>query len=170
MQDLLRGDHARGVARGFPAAIEADGAVTASTKRDRVRAEIAAEHFARSLGAVATVRAVRTQWQRQDLFGADVLGLTADGPTGEGMLIAIQATAGQDSAVTARRRKLEVFPWPARALVLVAQLRSYPDPASRQRLSYAFRVHEWDGRTWSVWGDAEPVPRSWFKATKEAAA
>ena len=135
--------------------------MTASTKRDRARAEIAAEHFARSLGAVATVRAVRTQWQRQDLFGADVLGKDK-----AGRLIAIQATAGQDSAVTARRRKLEAYPWMSTDLVLVAQLRSYPDPASRRRLLYAFRVHEWNRTTWEVWGDAEPVPRSWFKATK----
>lgn len=132
--------------------------MNASTKRDRQRAEIAAEHFARSLGAVSTVRAVRTQWQRQDLFGADVLGLTK-----KGALIAIQATAGQDSAVTARRRKLEAFTWPRDSLVLVAQLRSWPDPANRRRLSYGFRVHEWGGTTWDVWGDVEMVPRSWFK-------
>ncbi len=134
-----------------------------STAADRKRAEIAAVHFARSLGAVSTVRAVRTQWQRQDLFGADVLGLAASGT-----LIAIQVTAGKDSAVTSRRRKLEPFPWPVDSTVLVAQLRNWPDPNYRSRLLYAFRVHEWDSFSWTVWPDVVPVPRAWFKSTKES--
>jgi len=133
-----------------------------STAADRKRAEIAAVHFARSLGAVSTVRAVRTQWQRQDLFGADVLGLSD-----EGVLIAVQATAGGDSAVTSRRRKLEAHPWPSRSEILVAQLRHWPDPNYRSRLLYAFRVHEWNGEAWEVWGDVVPVPRTWFKSAKE---
>jgi len=132
----------------------------AGTKQDRARAERAAEHFAyERLGAVSSVRAVRTQWQRQDLFGADVLGLTVSGA-----LIAVQATAGQDSAVTSRRRKLEAFPWPANATVLVVQLRATPDPANRRRLLHNFRVHQWDGNSWSVWDEAPLVPREWFKA------
>ena len=139
------------------------------TKSDRGPVERAAEHFAVSLGAVSTVRAVRTQWQRQDLFGCDVLGLRENGD-----LIGIQATSGENSAVTARRRKLEAHPWAASALVLVVQLRKLPDPANARRLQHFFRVHEYalvgGRRAWGVWNEAPAVPREWFKAMNGQAA
>lgn len=137
-----------------------------SSKQDRSRAEIAAEHLARELGAVATVRAVRTKWQRVDLFGADVLGMT-----GKGTIIAIQATAGESAAVTARRRKLERYPWHVTSEVLIAQLRAQPDPNNRRRLQHWFRVHEYarNTGTWELWDQAIRVPREWFKALPKEA-
>lgn len=141
-----------------------------SAKADRNNAERACEHYCREvLGCVVTVRAVRTQWQRQDLFAGDVIGKTA-----EGHLRVVQATAGKDQAVTARRRKLERIPWHPSDRVQVVQLRSWPDPANRRRLLYGFRVHEWEHQlspgAWGVQDRIQPVPREWFKSVQKESA
>ncbi len=139
-----------------------------SSKADRGNAERAAEHWCHSLGCIKTVRAVRTKWQRQDLFAGDCLGKDA-----QGRLFVVQATAGKDSAVTARKRKLEAIPWAPSDFVAVAQLRTTQDPANRRKKCYYFRVLEYastiekPGRSWIVWEDAVEVPRAWFKATSK---
>lgn len=149
-----------------------------STKQDRRLAEVAAEHFLRSRGCTVTVRAVRTQWQRQDLLAGDCLGKDV-----RGGLHVVQATAGQDSAVTARRRKLEAIPWADSDFVAVVQLRKMKDPANARRLLRFFRVCEfsivphkfvarpWGDqpiREWKVWDEAVPVPPEWLKAARTA--
>ena len=58
------------------------------------------------LNCVVSSRAVRTQWQKQDMFASDVIGKKDDGT-----MVFIQATAGQYSAVSTRRKKLEKIPW-----------------------------------------------------------
>lgn len=166
-----------GVAGGVEVGVVVAGGVVViktNTKADRMNAERSAEHFAiQNLQCIATVRAIRTQWQRQDLFGADVLGLRADGS-----MVALQATAGQDSAVTARRRKLEKYPWPDDALVAVVQLRRQEDPANRRKIKYFFRILELarskgpfgrrdkESWSWTVWPKAIEIPRAWFKSAK----
>ena len=77
-----------------------------NAKNKRGDCERAAVHFAYEiLGCVITRRAVQTKWQKVDFFAADVVGKRPDGTH-----VYIQATAGQYSAVTARRRKLEKIP------------------------------------------------------------
>lgn len=131
----------------------------------RPQAERAAEHWLRHVcGCVVTRRAVRTQWQKVDFWGADVVGKTA---VGEHRYA--QATAGQASAVTARRRKLEKIPWHSTDRIFVLQLIQTPDPANRRRQLWHFRVHEFREQQWLTWSEATLVPRSWFRAWKEPA-
>jgi hypothetical protein len=143
------------------------GKKTAASKR--ADAERAGEWYAHEIeGCVISVRAVRTMYQRQDLFASDIMGKRSDG-TG----VYIQVTAGQDSAVTQRRRKLEAIPWLRSDTVLLLQLRQTEDPANARRKLWFFRVHvyeipnkfgdKWKWRTLSM---AVDVPKEWFKAYK----
>lgn len=123
-------------------------------------AERAAEwYLAKIHHCIHTVRAVRTKWQREDLFGSDVVGKNKK------HTYYVQVTAGQDSAVTARRRKLEAIPWLPSDVVELLQLRQTEDPANARRKLWFFRVHRYDFRTsqWSTLEQAVPVPRLWFK-------
>ena len=142
-----------------------------NAKSRRMDAERAAVHAAYKLfGCVVTRRAVRTQWQKVDFFASDVVGKKEDGSH-----VYIQATAGQNAAVTARRRKLEKYPWHITDLVLLFQLVQTEDPASARRKLWFFRIHEYvldyDERTlersWETYEKAEPIPKEWFKAYKE---
>lgn len=137
-----------------------------NAKNKRGDAERAAEWLAcKVYGCVSTVRAVRTQWQRQDLFGADIMGKRKDGSC-----VFIQATAGQHSAVTARRRKLEPIPWQDNDTVLIAQLVQTEDPANARRKLWFFRIHLYEQdlvtRMWTTDDRAIPVPKLWFKSYK----
>ena len=68
----------------------------ANTKALRRQAEVAAEHWmAKRLGCIAIRRAVRTQWQRVDFFGADLVGVLDTGAK-----IYIQVTTGSRSAMS----------------------------------------------------------------------
>ena len=138
-----------------------------NAKSKRNDAERAAVNFAhKHLGCVVTRRAVRTQWQKVDFFAADVVGKYDDGSH-----VYIQATAGQHSAVTARRRKLEKYPWHSTDTVLLLQLVQTEDPANARKKLWFFRVHEYvlDGysRAWETYEDAVPIPKEWFKAYRE---
>ena len=113
------------------------------------------------LGCVVSCRAVRTQWQSQDMFASDVIGKKADGHC-----VYIQATAGQRSAVTARRRKLEKIPWRPSDIVQVVQLVQTENPANARRKLFFFRVHNYSFGKWKTFEDAVPIPREWFKAFK----
>ena len=144
------------------------------SKELAAKAERAAEWWLHSLGCVRTVRAVRTRYQRQDLFACDVLGLHA-----EGRWIGVQVTTGGNTSVRPRRRKLEALPWSIDDDVYLCELRVSPDPANRRRQVYHFRVHELrvaarlrtlggivgdGGSLWEVWPEAVDVPREWLRA------
>lgn len=124
--------------------------------------ELAAEHYAYEvLGCVRTVRAVATKFQRQDLFASDVLGRKPDGT-----LCAIQVTAGQASAVSARKRKLEREVWHSSDIVLLLQL--YWEKGKGNKKDWFFKVWEYtcdnlsDKRAWFHKSD-HAVSQSWFK-------
>ena len=141
-------------------------------KSKRGDAERAAEWYVHEvLKCVESCRSVKTQWQRQDMFGCDVIGIRKDGS-----LCFIQATAGQHSAVTARRRKLERN-YRTCDTVQVIRLVSNQDPANARRKLWFFRVHEYigddydgphDRRHWETQDKAIPVPKEWFKSYKNA--
>ncbi len=143
----------------------------ANAKSKRAEAERAAVWFAvEAMGCVHPRRAVKTQYQSVDFWGCDVMGKRPDGSK-----VFIQVTAGQDSAVTARRRKLEQNePWHQSDTVLLLQLVQTQDPANARRTNWFFRIHAYDrlrlcystreGRTEPK---AFPVPKHWFKAWKE---
>ena len=134
-----------------------------NAKSKRADAERAAEWYAHEISdCVVTCRAVRTQWQSQDLFASDVIGKRADGS-----MVFIQATAGQYSAVTARRRKLEKIPWQENDSVGVLQLIQTEDPANSRRKLWFFRVHKlFPSGNWETSHEAVPVPKQWFTAYK----
>ena len=137
-------------------------------KNKRREAECAAEWYAHEDHfCVLTRRAVRTQWQKVDFFGADVVGKTASGQH-----VYLQVTAGQSSAVTARRRKLEAIPWHKTDTVELLQLIQTEDPANARRKLWWFRVHRFaapagGARVWETDEEAVRVPREWFRARKD---
>ena len=126
-------------------------------------AEVAAEHYAYEvLGCVRTVRAVRTKYQRQDMFASDVLGRRADGT-----LCAIQVTAGLDPAVSARKRKLEKEIWHEADTVLLLQLYWEQNPTKKRGKLWYFKIweyvfYDYTFRGWVHISD-HAVPQSWFK-------
>ena len=133
-----------------------------NAKSRRMDAERAAEHYVHSLGCVCSCRAVRTKWQSQDMFASDVIGKKADGS-----MVFVQATAGQNSAVSARRKKLERIPWAADDTVQVAQLVQTEDPANSRRKLWFFRIHHYRHNIgWITLPDAVSVKKEWFRAYK----
>ena len=137
-----------------------------NAKSKRADAEKATVWFAhKNLDCVVTRRAIRTMYQKVDFFAADIVGKRVDGSH-----VYIQTTAGQYSAVTARRRKLESIPWHKSDQVLICQLVSTEDPANSRRKLYFFRVHELSEEgsdfNWWTWNKAVEIPREWFKAYK----
>lgn len=140
-----------------------------NAKTKRADAERACEWYAREiLGCVQTRRAVRTKWQKVDFFGADVMGKCENGST-----VYIQATAGQDAAVSTRRRKLEIIPWHYTETVEVVRLIQTIDPANARRKLWFFRVHVYsialggyNNRGWITQSAAIPIPPHWFKKWK----
>lgn len=140
-----------------------------NAKSRRADAERAAENYVHeTLNCVVSCRAVRTQWQSQDMFASDVIGKRKDGSC-----VYIQATAGQYSAVTARRRKLEKIPWMDSDVVQVVQLIQTENPANARKKDWWFRVHIYllyvgggHERRWHTLDKAIAVPKEWFKAFK----
>jgi hypothetical protein len=143
----------------------------------RGECERASEWYAREIHNCCLVRrAIRTQFQSVDFFAADVVGKKKDGSH-----VYIQATAGQASAVSARRKKLEKIPWHFSDTVELAQLVQTQNPANARQTLWFFRVHEYHlistptptcedfiiTREWRTLPDAIPVPKEWFKAYKE---
>ncbi len=127
----------------------------------RADAERAAEHYAYEImDCKRAVRAVRTQWQRQDMFACDVLGKRPDGS-----LVALQVTAGQSSAVAARKKKIEDEIWHKDDIVQILQLVATKNPGRGARKLWFFRVYEYKAKqkVWFFKQDAIPVPRGWFK-------
>lgn len=137
-----------------------------NAKSKRADAERATEHYAHEImNCIRTVRSVRTQWQRQDMFSCDVLGKRADGS-----LVALQVTAGQRQAVTARKRKLGKEYWHYADTVQLLQL--FSEQKGRGKLWF-FKVYEYRlsyMHTW-IWilrRDAVSVPKEWFKKWRES--
>jgi len=133
-------------------------------KSKRPEAERASEWYLHEIeGCVVTCRAIRTKFQRQDLFASDVIGKKQNG-----RCVYAQATAGRDEAVRQRRRKLDNIPWTTTDTVLLLQLTHTPDPANQRRKLWFFRVHRLDttNMVWVVDDKAFPVPKIWFKSYK----
>jgi len=130
-----------------------------NAKSKRADAERAAEWYAHEIeGCVHTIRAVRTKWQYQDLFGCDVLGKKPDGT-----YLWIQVTAGGAEAVRRRKRKLEGYPWCGADTILLLQLVQTDDPSDSRKKLWWFRVYDYTSSQW-VMRDAVQVPKSWFRA------
>ena len=139
-----------------------------NAKNKRGDAERATEWYAhKELGCIITRRAIRTKFHKVDFFAADVVGKMADGSH-----VYIQTTAGQHSAVTSRRRKLEKIPWHSSDLVLLLQLIQTEDPANARKKLWFFRVHRLqrylDDFLWLTDEKAIEIPREWFRAYKGA--
>ena len=134
-----------------------------NAKSKRADAERATEWWVRKdLGCVNTIRAVRTKWQYQDLFGADVLG-----KKGDGSHVYVQVTAGQANAALKRRNKLEEMPWHKSDRVFLLRLIQTEDPANARKKKWFFRVEEYHNITmWKTWEDAVEIPKLWFTAYK----
>jgi len=133
-------------------------------KTKRGEAERAGEWFLHEIeGCVETVRAIRTKWQRQDLFASDVVGKKKNGAH-----VYAQVTAGQDGAVRVRRRKLDKIPWHPSDKVFLLQLVHTANPANARSKLWFFRVHRMNTAmlTWKVDDVAQDVPKLWFKAWK----
>lgn len=135
-------------------------------KSRRPEAERAGEwYLCRVCGCLPAmiIRAIRTKFQHQDLWGADVMGRTT-----QGRCWYAQVTAGGNEAVRVRRRKLEAIPWNQFDHVLLLQLVENPDPANARRKQFYFRVHRYDNAgEWEVDENAWPVPREWFTKLRE---
>jgi hypothetical protein len=134
-------------------------------KTKRREAEVAAEHYAHEvMGCIRTVRAVRTQWQKIDLYSCDVVGKRTDGSH-----VYIQVTAGGNEAVSNRRRKLEKEVWHGSDTVQLLQLVSTENPGKGAKRLWFFRVHEYLlnvprlDRYWHTQANAVEVSRDWFK-------
>jgi len=140
-------------------------------KTHRLEAERAAEHYLYEVCGCQPeqiIRAVRTRYQKIDLWAADVMGRRKDGHC-----YFAQATAGGSEAVRTRRRKLEQISWNPYDHVFVLQLVERQDIVNMRRKSFFFRVHRYlhgldyykEGKLseWIVDDDACSVPREWFK-------
>ena len=136
----------------------------------RRTAEVAAEHFLRDrIGCVMVRRAVRTQWQKVDFWGADLVGKLSTG----GHVYA-QVTTGGASCMSRRRDKLESTPWHDSDTVLLLNLVTTQSPAKGRKREYWFRVEEMEQRSesedrgreflWRDWDEPVEVPREWFRA------
>ena len=103
-------------------------------------------------------------------FAADVVGKKIDGTH-----VYAQATAGESSAVTSRRRKLEKIPWQDTDIVEIIQLFSTMDPEHARRKQWFFRVHKLCMSPmnkvyrikWATLIDAVQIKSEWFKKFKE---
>ena len=136
-----------------------------NSKQKRGDAERAARWYAHTVQkCVLTIKAIRSKWQSQDMFGADIVGKRADGT-----YFYAQVTAGKHQAVTARRRKLEKIPWHKEVdTVELLQLIQTEDPANARRKLWFFRIHWYDtnDHSWHTKDEAFPIPKEWFKAWK----
>lgn len=140
-----------------------------ASKADAGNAERAVEHFAKVFfECVETRRMIRTKFFKVDFFGADVVGKDQ-----YGQHYYIQVTSGQDSAVTARKRKMEKHVWHDSDKVYVIQMLKFK---VGRKVEYNFRIWQYwynssNSREWldisQVYGiEAFPVQREWFRALK----
>lgn len=129
----------------------------------RSAAERAGEWYLyKIMNCLVVRRAVKTQWQKVDFFGSDLVGKKADGTH-----IYVQVTAGEYSAVTARRRKLEKIPWHESDTVQILQLIQRKNPANARRKNWFFRVHVYQKGKWITLDEAIEIKKEWFKKINE---
>jgi hypothetical protein len=135
--------------------------VVAKSKRNE--AERASEWALHDMGFTHTRRALRLPYNKTDLFGCDVLGMA---PTGQKAYV--QVTAGQSSAMSKRRRKLERYPWAVDDYVAIWQLKEVPGKGNRKLWSFRVNVYQFDEETGErKWLDMDheiPIKSEWFKA------
>jgi hypothetical protein len=163
-----------------------------NSKAKRGDAERAGCHYVREIHkCVIHRRALKSQYQSVDFFASDVVAKRIDGSH-----VYVQVTAGQASAVSSRRKKLEKIPWHPSDTVELVQLVQNPDPANARKTLWFFRCHVYklepywredveiplkngevfkdviiyhkEGRrVWHTLETAVPVPATWFRAWKE---
>jgi len=125
----------------------------------RAEAERAAEWYAHVYKrCVRTVRSIRTQWQRQDMFSCDVLGKRRDGS-----LVALQVTSGSTKMVWQRKKKIEKEYWHKSDTIQILQL-------TKIERKWIFEVYEYvHNPRKSCWRKLKPVPvpREWFKKWRQ---
>ena len=136
-----------------------------NAKSKRKDAERAAVWMAYEMfNAVRHAKSIQTKWQRVDIFGADVASKDKDG-----RITYIQVTAGQDSAIRARKKKLEKIPWHFSERVILIQLKQRQEVVNARRKEWFFKVWEFicrsDGhRKWEFWPKPVSIPSKWFKS------
>lgn len=114
---------------------------------------------------VLTRRSIRTRFNKVDFFCCDTVGKKQDGTH-----VYIQVTAGNNTQVTKRRRKLESVPWHETDTVELLQLIQTPDPANARRKHWFFRVHVYylervkGFRQWITLEKAVQIPKYWFRS------
>ena len=139
-----------------------------NAKSKRKDAEKAAVWFVyEHMDVVVHAKSIQTKWQRVDFFGSDVMGKKINGQT-----VYIQVTAGQDSAINARKRKLEAIPWDSRDIVLLLQLKQRQDLVNERKKQWFFKVWQYrvnitGERLWEAWEKPVEIPKKWFKAYKK---
>lgn len=125
-------------------------------------AEVAAENYFKSKGYV-TRRALRTKFNKVDFFGSDIIAMNSKEK------VFCQVTMMKKGA-SVKRKKLEEYAdyWLRTDRVFVFELRTIPNPVNRAVHDHFFRVHEFNKQKgdWTIWDEAIPVPRSWFKVNK----
>ena len=125
------------------------------SKQDRRFAEVAAQWLAvKVYGCTYIRKAIRSQFQSVDFFGSDIMGMREDGTK-----VFIQATAGQDSAISTRRKKLEKYTWHDTDTISLAALRKEKEGRSYR---YYYKIQFYVKGVWTVAENIE-VPREWFK-------
>ena len=138
-------------------------------------AERASEWYARDVhGCVVAQRAVRTKFQKVDFFACDCVGKTSDGSH-----VYLQVTAGNDTQVTKRRRKIEEIPWHTSDHVLILQLAYLVDPSHKGRKLWWFIEHVYslvsfannepsgNDRKWKTRKPPFSIPKHWFSVWNE---
>jgi len=138
-----------------------------NAKSRRKDAEKAAVWFAyKNFNAVAHVKSIQTKWQRVDIFGADVASKDSTGA-----VTYIQVTAGQDSALNARKHKLEKYPWHSTDRVILAQLKQRNEIVNARKKEWFFKIWEYKlkngQRIWELWSNPILIPREWFSSFKK---
>ncbi len=132
-------------------------------KTKRGDAERAAEWaLVNNYGCVNTVRAVKTKYQRQDLFASDVIGKDQYGE-----MVFCQVTTGKKEALRQRRKKLEKIPWQLSDTVLVFQMDFIQEGRSKK---WFFNVFEYVIRCrlrgWLEYPLID-IKKEWFKAYRK---
>lgn len=140
-------------------------AIEKNPKTKRAEAERASEWYAIHFHkCVVTRRATRSRFQKIDFFGCDTMGKKKDGT-----MVFIQVTAGNNTQVTKRRRKLEAIPWQDTDRVELLQLIQTINPANARRKKWYFRIHCYRRaaagyREWVTEVQAYSIPKLWFKS------
>ena len=112
-----------------------------------------------------TVRAIKSKFQRQDLFASDVIGKDKNGE-----MVFCQVTTGKKEAVRQRKKKMEAIQWQETDIILLFQMDFEQKEKSKE---WFFKVFEYIligyGLSWKrEWTDRPTIhiEKEWFKAYK----